>query len=214
VAVLEGRLMELQARYRGQWPTDRVKASILEEEMAYVKNELTELRRRLNDLIVVSPSEGIFVSPQAVDLPGRFVKRGEQLAFVVDLDQIRVRAVVQQGEIDLVQERTLQVDARFVEAMQDTMPAAIQRIVPTATDDLPSLALGTEGGGAVPMNPMDEAGNKALQKLFLIDLSLPGKTGVVNVGGRVYLRFDHGYEPLAQQWARSLRQLFLSRFNV
>lgn len=213
-AVLEGRLLELQARYRSQWPTDRVKASILEEELAYVKNELAEVRRRINDLIVLSPSDGTFVSPQAADLPGRFVKRGEQLAFVVDLEQIRVRAVVQQGDIDLVQEKTLQVDARFAEAMQDTMSATIQRIVPTATDDLPSLALGTEGGGAVPMNPMDGSGNKALQKLFLVDLSLPGEAGVVNVGGRVYLRFDHGYEPLVQQWARSLRQLFLSRFNV
>ncbi len=213
-AVLEGRLDELQARYRSEWPTDRVKSSILEEEIAYVKNELADVRRRMNDLIVRSPSDGTFVAPQANDLPGRFVKRGEQLAFVVDLNQIRVRAVVQQGEIDLVREQTQQVEARFVEAMQDTMTAVIQRVVPTATDDLPSLALGTEGGGAVPMNPMDGSGNKALQKLFLVDLSLPGETGVVNVGGRVYLRFDHGYEPLVQQWARSIRQLFLSRFNV
>jgi putative peptide zinc metalloprotease protein len=30
----------------------------------------------------------------------------------------------------------------------------------------------------------------------------------------VYVRFDHGWEPLAVQWARELRQLFLARFNV
>jgi hypothetical protein len=30
----------------------------------------------------------------------------------------------------------------------------------------------------------------------------------------VYVRFDHGHKPLALQWYRSLRQLFLSRLDV
>jgi putative peptide zinc metalloprotease protein len=33
-------------------------------------------------------------------------------------------------------------------------------------------------------------------------------------GQRVEVRFDHGSEPLAVQWYRSLRQLFLARFGV
>ena len=35
-----------------------------------------------------------------------------------------------------------------------------------------------------------------------------------NVGGRAYVRFDHGWQPLAVQWYLTLRQLFLARFNV
>jgi putative peptide zinc metalloprotease protein len=36
----------------------------------------------------------------------------------------------------------------------------------------------------------------------------------VNVGGRAFLRFDHGRVPLAQQWYRRLRQVFLERFDA
>ena len=33
-------------------------------------------------------------------------------------------------------------------------------------------------------------------------------------GQRVHVRFDHRPEPLAVQWYRSLRRLFLTHFNV
>ena len=45
-------------------------------------------------------------------------------------------------------------------------------------------------------------------------LELPAEAEVASVGGRVYLRFDHAPKPLVAQWYRSLRQLFLSRFDV
>lgn len=53
-----------------------------------------------------------------------------------------------------------------------------------------------------------------MRKIFQVDLELPAQRGLVNVGGRVYVRFDHGWEPLAAQWYRQGRQLFLARFNV
>ena len=45
---------------------------------------------------------------------------------------------------------------------------------------------------------------------------MPGPPGteIDNAGGRAHVRFDHGTEPLAQQWYRSLRQLFLRQFTI
>jgi putative peptide zinc metalloprotease protein len=54
----------------------------------------------------------------------------------------------------------------------------------------------------------------ALGKVFQLDLDVPSATGLVDVGGRVYVRFDHGWTPLARQWYLELRQLFLARFDV
>ena len=59
----------------------------------------------------------------------------------------------------------------------------------------------------------DEQGLTSFQKVFLFDIS-PPDAWVFNVGGRVYVRFDHGREPLVWRWYRAARQLLLARFNV
>jgi putative peptide zinc metalloprotease protein len=43
---------------------------------------------------------------------------------------------------------------------------------------------------------------------------MPGDQHPLHVGGRAYIRFHHGWEPIGFQWYRSARQLFLSHLNV
>jgi putative peptide zinc metalloprotease protein len=122
--------------------------------------------------------------------------------------------VVEQADADLVRSKTRAVHVRFPERLDESIPAVITREVPAATDELPGRALTREGGGRIAVDPRDELGVKAFQKLFLVDLELPERAGYYNVGGRVYARFDHGEEPLVYRWYREIRRLFLRRFNV
>jgi putative peptide zinc metalloprotease protein len=101
-----------------------------------------------------------------------------------------------------------------VEHLDAPVRGALKRVVPSATDQLPSPALGTQGGGHVAVDPSDKDGRKTLQKYFQVDVELPAEDRKLHVGGRAYVRFDHGWEPLGFQWYRRARQLFLSRFNV
>jgi putative peptide zinc metalloprotease protein len=121
---------------------------------------------------------------------------------------------VDQSDIDLIRHSTKTVQVRLAERLASPIDAGVTRLVPAASDELPSPALGSAGGGQVPMDPKDPKGQKAMRKVFQVDLQLPVELGLVNVGGRVYVRFDHGWEPLMIQWYRQGRQLFLSRFNV
>ena len=50
--------------------------------------------------------------------------------------------------------------------------------------------------------------------MFLVDLALPAEVPATAFGERVHVRFGHGWEPLAWQGFRRLRQLLLSQFNV
>jgi len=103
---------------------------------------------------------------------------------------------------------------RLVEHIADTVRASMKRIVPSASEQLPTAALGTQGGGQVVVDPGDKEGRKALQRYFQIDVELPASARALHVGARAYVRFDHGWQPLGFQWYRRARQLFLSRFNV
>ena len=212
--LLAARLQEVLSRIRQKVPEDLVKAQMLEEERRYFQESWRQTREKLGELVIRSRAEGTFVLVKAEDLPGRFVKKGELLGHVVELSTLTVRAVVEQTDIDLIRHETQQVDVRIAERLADTLPARMTRLVPAASEELPSPALGSEGGGVVPMDPRDPKGQKAMRRMFQADLQLPLDHGVLTVGGRVYVRFDHGWEPLAFQWYRDVRQLFLSRFNV
>jgi len=214
VRTLEARLDEVKAKIREQLPESVVKAQILEEERRIVEENLIRAREQAEDLVIRSKTWGSVVLPKADDLPGRLVKQGELLAYVVNLQSMTVRTVVEQGDIDLIMSKTNHVQVRLAERLTDPAAAQIKRLVPTASDELPSAALGSEGGGDLPLDPRDPNGQKALKKIFQVDVELPPPQGVLSVGGRVFVRFDHGWSPLASQWYRKSRQLFLSRFNV
>jgi putative peptide zinc metalloprotease protein len=47
-----------------------------------------------------------------------------------------------------------------------------------------------------------------------LELAIPHKEGKVRVGGRAFVRFSHGYEPLGRRWYRGVRRLFLSEFDL
>lgn len=214
IRVWEARLRELKARYDAERMKDLVETQKIQEEIRYAEQALARARERTSELVIRSRADGTFVAPRAYDLPGRFVRKGETVAHVVNLQVVTVRAVVPQPNIDMVRHQTQKVEVRLAERISETARASMIRFVPEATERLPSTALGTVGGGQIKIDPTDAAGMKAIEKVFQVDLELPSQAAVVNVGGRVYVRFDHGWEPLLSQWYRQVRQLFLSRFNV
>jgi putative peptide zinc metalloprotease protein len=122
--------------------------------------------------------------------------------------------VVNQSDIGLVREQVTGVSVRLAEHPTRTLKADIERIVPAADLNLPAVALGTAGGGIVPVDPTDPEGLRALESHFQLDLRLPEEETAPHFGGRVYVRFEHGSMPMAFQWYRTLRQLLLRKFYV
>ncbi|MDX1432306.1 MAG: hypothetical protein R3286_07630 [Gammaproteobacteria bacterium] len=214
VRMLEARSRELEARLTAELINDRVNAAITRDELAAVSADLDRARERVADLVVLSPADGVLVVPDARDLPGRFLRQGEVFAFVTDDDNPTVRVCVTQDDIGLVRERLRNVSAMVADWAAEPIPALIERVVPAGTQRLPSRALGTAGGGSVPVDPRDQDGLRTLERVFEIDIALLETPPASHIGRRVHVRFDLGAEPLGIQWYRSLRQLFLERFSV
>jgi putative peptide zinc metalloprotease protein len=214
IRVLESRLQELKATYATQIITDRVAADITLDEIEHVRAQLTDTRGREDDLTIRSNAEGVFVMPMPQNMPGRFVRRGELVGYVLDPSSIIARVVVDQSDVDFIRLHTRTVAVRFPDNFSEKVPALILREVPSATNQLPSRTLSVEGGGAIAIDPRDAMGTKAYQKIFLFDVDLLDIISSYTVGGRVYVRFDHGREPLYHRWYRIVRELFLKRFNI
>lgn len=212
--VLQAQLKALKAKYEAESYLDRIQARITREQMLVVEANLSRVGERIRALTVTSPADGLFILPGEMDLPGRYADQGELLAYVVQGESPTIRTVVSQADVDLVRHRNRGVLVRLAEDIDTTMEATIVREIPAAEARLPSRALGLAGGGEFAVAPWDQEGLQTLEKLFHFELQLPPTVGRAKVGGRVYVRFDHGSEPLASQWYRSMRQMFLKRFNV
>lgn len=215
VKSLEAQEKQLEIQLMAARTVDRVEAGIIGEEIIVISEDLSRARERLDSLVIRSPRKGIFIVPQSHDLPARFVRQGELVGFVIDpADHGKVRAAVSQDDIGLVREKVRKVDIISAGWGSQSYSADMVREVHGGTHRLPTAALGAAGGGQFAVLPSDNSGRTTLERIFEVEVNLPPEARTEYLGTRIFVRFDHGYEPLGFQAWRSLRQLFLRRFGV
>jgi len=213
VSVLMGTLGEAEARYQLNRVVDRTAAEILRDETEKIKSEINRARERVSGLLILSPADGIFLLPVAEDLPGKYVKRGTPLGYVVDFSHSVVRIVVDQDDVELIRNRTQNVEARLAGNLADVMPATVVREVPAASNELPSMALSVSGGGSIALDPNESKKPQSYKKNFLFDVDLSGTT-LSRVGERAFVRFNHVPETLAMRLYRNIRRLLIKKFDI
>ncbi|WP_018268062.1 PqqD family protein [Methylosinus sp. LW4] len=213
-AVLEAQTEAYRLRLEAVASSDLVQANIFREELRRLEGALTLNRGRMADLEIIAENSGRLILPRAADLPGKFLKKGDLLGYVIAEGDPVVRVVVPQSDIDLVRSRTMKVDVRFVDRVDRVIPAVVARQAPAALDELPSLALSKRGGGDIAIDPTKTDAPRALETQFHLDLHVPPQEARMNIGERVYVRFDHGAEPVAGRIWRAARQLLLRQFGV
>ena len=214
VAMLEAQREELAARYQKERTDNIARGQALLEQLKATEAELARVRERQRDLVLRSPADGRFSLSTSQDLPGRFIKQGEAVGYVIPGVIMTTRVVVPQQTVDMVRRSSERVTVRLAENFSEELPARILREVPRASDRLPNMALAQAGGGEVALDPAQQANDpKALQTHFEFEIAISAARASV-LGERAYVRFEHPGEPIAAQVGRALRQLFLSRFSV
>ncbi len=102
-AVIEKHLDELHLKLDAALPHDIVQANILREQVRLTEGQLDLSRQHLADLDLKAAKAGQFlVTDDEADLPGRFLRKGDIVGYVVGQDYQIVRGVIQQTEIDPV----------------------------------------------------------------------------------------------------------------
>lgn len=213
VAVLEAKLVELRARERAAG-SERVKRQILRSELASTRRELARARERTAEEIVTARHAGTFVLTDGADLVGRYVRQGDALGYLVDESFSLVRVALRDYEAAHVREQSSRIHVRLATQLTRDHRVVIARELPGTSHELPHAALGTSGGGRIPVDPRDEEGRTTLDPIFLVDVALPEEATTTDVGARVFVRFDHGGEPIVIQAGRALRQLFLRHLGA
>jgi putative peptide zinc metalloprotease protein len=214
VKIARAKLEELQSQFRAERETNLVKATIIKEQISVAKFELKHILDKTRSMSITAFKNGKIILPEAEDIPGRFVRHGELLGYILDDKQPTIRMAITQDNIGQLRHGIKDIKIRLANQPNREFLAEIIRQAPEATNRLPSATLATIGGGQIVLDPNNQDELLTLEKIFLIDLRFdPHKTDTP-LGVRAYVRINHGGEALAKQWFRRIRQVFLRQFNV
>jgi putative peptide zinc metalloprotease protein len=208
------RVEEVGVQHWAAWSRSPALAQQTEQELAREQAVLQRLETEAEGLTLRSGVAGALLLDKPEDLPGRWLKKGEVVGYVRSGDAPLVRLVVPQSEVDAVRLDTRAVQVRIAQGLAGPWPAQLTRGVPAAVRELPSAALGAKGGGAALSDPRDDTGRATLESVFEFELSLPPEVPHEYLGSRVYVRFEHGAEPVGHRIWRATRRAFLSQFHV
>ena len=215
VTVLVAQLRGLAVQLNVARVSDQVQVAVIRHEITVVEANLARAREWTDALVVRSPRAGIFIVPDEQNLTGRFMRKGQLVAYVLSPDdELTARVIISQDDIGLVRERTRGVEVMAADWGADGFATDIVSEVPGGTLRLPTPALGTVGGGSFAVDPRDPSGQMTLERVFEFEIGLPAPARTGFLGQRVFVRFDLGVEPLGFQLYRSLRQLFIRVFSV
>jgi putative peptide zinc metalloprotease protein len=208
---LASRLEGLRVGQFQQLLGDTNAAQNLALDIDRAQAEVQRADERIALLQVRAQTAGTLAMPGQGDLLGSFLRQGQTLGHVLAPGELRVRAAVAETEASLVQHRTRAAEVRLADAPGEVLAAEPSGGSPAATRQLPSAALAEAAGGPYTIDPTEKDGLHSLQPVVLVDLRLPDHT-LARVGGRAWVRFEHGSEPLAAQLYRRVSQLFLRHF--
>jgi putative peptide zinc metalloprotease protein len=212
-AELTAQLERLEAQYQHSLGSSPGEASAAEQARDQAQAELTRINQRLGELRIDSPVEGTLAMPYQEDLRESFVQRGAVLAHVMTNASLQVRVAVPHSDAALIRDRHEHIEVRLAEQPANPANAHLLREVPAATNILPAAALSDRFGGSITTDPQDPEAVHTLEPFFLFDITVPSER-FQRAGARAWVRIDHGREPLAAQWGRSLRRMMLRHFSV
>jgi len=213
VAAQAARVEAARVRYDAARLADPSKGLELQSDLEREQAELGSLTERAQRLEVRSAAPGRLWLDESEDLSGQYVKQGQVLGYVIPGAAPRVRVIIDQSDAELIGRHTRRIEVKLPFAPGPTWRAQVVRAVPAASNELPSAALGREGGGAVATDPRDQTGRKALKTHFELELALPDDFPYRVIGSRASVRFEHPAEPLAYRLWRGIRRLFLAYFH-
>ena len=222
-ARLESVLLKLQTEGIAVLANEPARALRLRSEMAAQQAALDRVLQRIDQLQLRAASSGTLSVARAQDWPGRFVKQGTVLAYVVPQPNqetsmpMTIRVALEPEQAALLRSDVPEVSVKL--AHFDALPATLLRDPgrdSTATSTaLPSAALGERYGGDIVTLPSDASGRTAARGVVMVDVQVAQTSQQVaqQIGARAWVRFDQGRRPLALALAQRAQQAVLLHFN-
>lgn len=206
---------EVQDRLRSAIQKDAASVFPLQKRLESANKLIERLQKEEESLTVRARHDGIWVAPGVEDLQQRIVKRGSPLGLLVNPSQFEFTATVLQQDVDRIFKKPYEIaEVRLPGDAEMTLNVEKFRVVPGEQKNLPTPALGWEGGGDIPINMKESSGRVAAEPFFAVIGQFQDNKDLMLLHGRTgKIRFKLESEPLVPRWLRRLGQLLQKRFQ-
>ena len=212
---LLAELDSLKARERLEETRDIAAAQIIEKQIGTMNEKIAKVNSDLASLDIKASLSGTWYSPDIENAKDLYLRRGQQIGMVADMNDLRIRATAgQKLALLLIDEDAKKVEMKVKGRPKVKFSGKIEEIFPAGQKILPSQALGYAVGGSMPTEVNDPKGITAAENFFEVRVQPQDDEVRLFSGQRVIVRVEMSPKPLIFQWWRSLRQLFQRRFHI
>lgn len=209
------RLQGAEARLTQGLSQQSTETAAVEAEISTLRQSLGVLDQQMQDLTILSPQDGVWVSKQLTGQTGNWISRGAEIGMVIDDRNYVFQGVLRQETADGLggvapQDMTVKIEG----ARETTYAVAQVQILPYSRKDLPSVALTPLAGGANAISTEDPKTAKAVERFFLLTATIGGDLARDLNGRAGWLRLSLPAKPIAQQILRNLQQFFQRRYKL
>ena len=186
------------------------------EQLASFREREKILSKRLDDLTVRAPGDGVWEGQNLSYRLDNNVARGSVLGRVLSVTDHRFVALVRQTQADQLFEQDLEhAEIRIAGQASQIVSSTDLSLIPFQQFEIPSLALSINGGGEFVAEPDDAGRLVSKEAFFEIAATLPDVGDIRYFDGAIgQLRIDLEPRSAAWQLRRYLQQLLQQRYLI
>ena len=208
--LIEAKLLELNARESEVFRSDQIESQILKEEILQAQAALNNANEHIDNLALASATAGSLSIQNADDMLGRFYRKGDVLAYVVNFSDMKINAVIPQDKLNELAADSRKIEVKLKSDLAQTLAAFMGRSVPQASFQLPLAELGSSKGGSIMVDSRDETGLTTIDAIYQIELALPDYKENY-LAAKVDIKIQHSSSVLAEYLYNQLRKLLVDK---
>ena len=212
----EHQITETHWQYQRALETGYTSVAPFLEQLAALQERKTVLQRRLDELTIKSPVSGVWSAETLISRLDSSFARGTFLGRVVPQSDYRFVAAVSQAQSDaLFTDSLAAAEVRIRGQAGQVVRASGVSLIPFQQFELPSAALGIQGGGEYLSETREDGRVFSEEPFFELVADLPARSAAVYYDGAVGLmRVALAPKSLGWQLRRYLLQLLQRRYQI
>ena len=200
------RVNELEVTLVNELKRRSPAAGPVQQQLQQAKQELASAKRRLDQMTIVAPADGVVAAADALDVTGRFIQQGEPLA-TIQSGGWQIEALLEEDTLsDLKPRIGDEASVRLRGYGGQQFAGRIVAIEPVGSDMIQQEQLWQQSGGSIPV--MADNG-RAQVPYFLIRIAVDaGDSNSLRSGMAAFVRLGSGGGTIANSLIRNATRFF------